>query len=63
MRDSPDHNNDKKWIKMVDIHREYKFLERVGKGTFGTVSKIKNIKDGKYYAFKKLENTDVKLET
>jgi len=34
----------------------------VGRGTYGTVYKARGLRDNKFYAIKKLENNDVKLQ-
>ena len=44
----------KTWIKKHDISEEYKVIEKVGRGTYGTVFKAKNLLNKKKYAIKKL---------
>lgn len=39
---------------MYDVAEEYEVLEKVGKGTYGTVFKAKSRSDKKSYAIKKL---------
>ena len=39
---------------MYDVANEYKIIDKVGRGTYGTVFKAKNLKNGKSYAIKKL---------
>lgn len=41
-------------IRMYNVKEYYKILEKVGRGTYGTVYKAKGLKDGRYYAIKKL---------
>ena len=55
-------SENKKWIKKYDIAEEYEVLDRVGRGTYGTVFKAKNLMDKKKYAIKKLENNDPKIQ-
>ena len=43
-------------IRMYHVSEFYEILDKVGRGTYGTVFKARGIKDGKYYAIKKLEN-------
>ena len=47
---------------MYNVAESYKILEKVGRGTYGTVFKARGVKDGVWYAIKKLENNDVKLQ-
>lgn len=47
---------------MYNVSEHYKILEKVGRGTYGTVYKVRGLKDNKFYAIKKLENNDVKLQ-
>ena len=49
-------------IRMYNIAEHYEILQKVGRGTYGTVYKAKGLKDNKYYAIKKLENNDTKLQ-
>lgn len=52
----------KKWIKTCGISEEYEVIDRIGRGTYGTVFKAKNLIDHRKYAIKKLENNDVKIQ-
>lgn len=54
--------NNNNLIRMYNINEHYKILEKVGRGTYGTVYKAKGLKDNKFYAIKKLENNDSKLQ-
>ena len=49
-------------IRMYNVKDHYRILEKVGKGTYGTVFKAKGNKDGGVYAIKKLENSDAKMQ-
>lgn len=49
-------------LKIYDVRNKYKYLDKVGRGTYGTVFKVLNLEDKKYYAIKKFENTEAKLE-
>ena len=49
-------------IRMYNVSEYCKILEKVGRGTYGTVYKARGLKDNKFYAIKKLENNDVKLQ-
>jgi serine/threonine protein kinase len=49
-------------IRMYNIREHYRILEKVGRGTYGTVFKARGLKDGGVYAIKKLENNDAKLQ-
>ena len=49
-------------VRMYNVKDYYQILEKVGRGTYGSVFKVKNLKDGRYYAIKKLENNDTKLQ-
>jgi serine/threonine protein kinase len=40
-------------LKMYDIRNHYKVVDKVGKGTYGTVFKVLNLQDNKHYAIKK----------
>ncbi|XP_030641178.1 MAPK/MAK/MRK overlapping kinase [Chanos chanos] len=42
--------------------RDYKFITKIGEGTFSEVVKVQNLKDGKYYACKKMKQTIGSLE-
>lgn len=53
---------EKKKVRLYDVSEEYEVLERVGKGTYGTVFKARSRTDKKNYAIKKLENNDPKLQ-
>jgi serine/threonine protein kinase len=41
-------------IRMYNVNENYKILEKVGRGTYGTVFRAKGLKDNKFYAIKKL---------
>jgi serine/threonine protein kinase len=49
-------------IRMYNVKEYYTVVEKVGRGSYGTVYKVRGLKDNKYYAIKKLENNDVKLQ-
>lgn len=49
-------------IKMYNVADFYQIIDKVGRGTYGSVYKAKGIKDGRFYAIKKLENNDTKLQ-
>jgi serine/threonine protein kinase len=49
-------------LRINDIRSKYKIIDKVGKGTYGTVFKVQNLEDHKYYAIKKFENTEAKLQ-
>ena len=36
------------------LRRKFKLLEKLGKGTYSNVYKVKRISDGKFYALKKV---------
>lgn len=40
-------------LRINDIRLKYKVIDKVGKGTYGTVFKVLNLQDNKYYAIKK----------
>ena len=40
-------------LRIVDIRSKYKVIDKVGKGTYGTVYKVLNLEDNKHYAIKK----------
>ena len=41
-------------VRMYNMADHYEILEKVGRGTYGTVYKAKGLKDGHFYAIKKL---------
>jgi len=41
-------------IRTYNVKEHYKILEKVGRGTYGTVFKARGLKDNKFYAIKKL---------
>ena len=47
---------------MYNVRDHYRILEKVGRGTYGTVFKAKSTKEGGACAIKKLENNDIKLQ-
>ncbi len=47
---------------MYDVNQQYQIIDKVGRGTYGTVYKAKGLKDNKFYAIKKLENNEAKLQ-
>ena len=49
-------------IRMYNVKEHYAIVEKVGRGSYGTVYKVRGLKDNKYYAIKKLENNDTKLQ-
>lgn len=50
-----------KKIRLYGVKEEYEVIEKVGKGTYGTVFKVKSLSEKKSYAIKKLENNDPKI--
>jgi serine/threonine protein kinase len=40
-------------LRINDIRTKYKVIDKVGKGTYGTVFKVLNLQNNKYYAIKK----------
>ena len=40
-------------LKIYDIRNKYKVIDKVGRGTYGTVFKVQSLEDNKYYAIKK----------
>lgn len=44
-------------LRIEDIRSKYKVIDKVGRGTYGTVFKVLSLQDNKYYAIKKFENT------
>lgn len=40
-------------LKMYDVRNHYQVIDKVGKGTYGTVFKVLNLLDKKHYAIKK----------
>ncbi len=49
-------------IRTYNVKEQYAIVEKVGRGTYGTVFKVRGLKDNRYYAIKKLENNDAKLQ-
>ena len=49
-------------IRMYNVKDHYRIMDKVGKGTYGTVFKARATKDGTVCAIKKLENNDTKLQ-
>lgn len=49
-------------IRMYNVDEYYKIIDKVGRGTYGTVYKALGLKDNRFYAIKKLENNDPKLQ-
>lgn len=49
-------------LRIYDVRSKYKYIDKVGRGTYGTVYKVISQDDKKYYAIKKFENSDAKLE-
>jgi serine/threonine protein kinase len=49
-------------VRSYNVADYYEIIDKVGRGTYGTVYKAKGLKDGRYYAIKKLENNDAKLQ-
>jgi serine/threonine protein kinase len=62
MRENKESEKGGSLIRMYNVSEHYKILEKVGRGTYGTVFKAKGLRDNKFYAIKKLENNDVKLQ-
>lgn len=62
MRENRESEKGGSLIRMYNVSEHYKILEKVGRGTYGTVYKVRGLKDNKFYAIKKLENNDVKLQ-
>ena len=52
----------KDWVRKEGILEEYEVRDRVGRGTYGTVYKVYSKRDRKFYAVKKLENNDPKIQ-
>jgi serine/threonine protein kinase len=44
-------------LRIYDIRSKYKVIDKVGRGTYGTVFKVLSLEDNKFYAIKKFENT------
>lgn len=40
--------------------KDFLMIERLGKGAFGSVDKVKRIQDGQYYAMKKVKTANLK---
>lgn len=57
-----DKNKENTIIRMYNITDYYEIIDKIGRGTYGTVFKAKGLKDNKSYALKKLENNDAKLQ-
>jgi serine/threonine protein kinase len=53
MKESKEHAK-QSIIKMYNVSDCYEIIDKVGRGTYGTVYKAKGIKDGRFYAIKKL---------
>ena len=49
-------------IRMYNVGEHYEILDKVGRGTYGSVFKARGLKDGREYAIKKLENNESKLQ-
>ena len=49
-------------LRISDIRSKYQVIDKVVKGTYGTVYKVLNLHDNKFYAIKKFENTEAKLQ-
>ena len=47
-------NTSSSMIRMYNVADQYEILDRVGRGAYGTVFKAKGLKDGHFYAIKKL---------
>lgn len=62
MRENRESEKGGSLIRMYNVNEHYKILEKVGRGTYGTVYRARCLKDNKYCAIKKLENNDVKLQ-
>ena len=41
-------------MRIYNVADHYEILDKVGRGTYGTVYKAKGLKDGRFYAIKKL---------
>jgi len=49
-------------FRIYNVAQEYKIIEKVGRGTYGTVYKAKQLKTGELVAIKKIENKDPKAQ-
>lgn len=49
-------------FRIYGVAQEYKIIEKVGRGTYGTVYKAKVLKSGELVAIKKIENKDPKAQ-
>lgn len=54
LKEQPKSKESHTLIRMYNVSEHYKILEKVGRGTYGTVFKVKALKDNKFYAIKKL---------
>jgi serine/threonine protein kinase len=41
-------------VRIYNVADHYEILDKVGRGTYGSVYKAKGLKDGRWYAIKKL---------
>lgn len=49
-------------FRIYNVAQEYKIVEKVGRGTYGTVYKARHVKTGQLVAIKKIENKDPKSQ-
>jgi cyclin-dependent kinase 12/13 len=49
-------------FRIYNVAQEYKMIEKVGRGTYGTVYKAKHLRTGELVAIKKIENKDPKAQ-
>lgn len=45
---------DKSWLRTINVHKNYKLIVEVGRGTYGIVYKSRCLKSNDYVAIKKI---------